>query len=372
MNRHVASIPFVVTVVFAASSPDSAEGQAVTIPDEPACQTCRIRLDKELSIGDLDGPGALPGQPWAVVRTSDRILVTAGFNPTEILVFDQEGAFVETIGRAGDGPGEYRSATALVVMPGDTIRVFDRSLGRQTVLSPGFEVIETLNIQMPATRAWRLDSKTMLVNGMGLSRAGMPQPLHVLQLDGTITDSFGAERLEQLMQVYGPHPVLFTRHATPNPDGGFWSVPLNEYRIELRAYDGSVIQVVGRQPSWFPPWEMQPQVSPDQPPVPRVGGIAATLEGDLIALILVPADDWREALGEGRPGRGGTTFYRWDPLRAYDTVIEYIDPKAGQLLTAHKIPFMLHGFLDSGTVYAYAEDESGNPRLDLYRLALEN
>jgi hypothetical protein len=212
----------------------------------------------------------------------------------------------------------------------------------------------------------------MLVNGMGLSRAGMPQPLHVLQLDGTITNSFGAERLEQLMQVYGPHPVLFTRHATPNPDGGFWSVPLNEYRIELRSYDGSVIQVVERQPSWFPRWEMQPQVSPDQPPVPRVGGIAATPEGNLIVLILVPADDWREALGEGRPGRDGTMFYRWDPMRAYDTVIEYIDPRAGQLLTAHKIPFMLNGLLDSGTVYAYAEDESGNPRIDLYRLVVEN
>ena len=53
---------------------DSAAGQVITIPDEPVCQTCRIRLEKGVSIGDLDGPGALPGQPWAVVRTSDRIL----------------------------------------------------------------------------------------------------------------------------------------------------------------------------------------------------------------------------------------------------------------------------------------------------------
>lgn len=232
-------------------SQDSAAGQAITIPDEPVCQTCRIRLEKGVSIGDLDGPGALPGEPWAVVRTSDQVLVTAGFHPTEILVFDVGGAFLQTVGREGGGPGEYRNATAIVVMPGDTIHVFDGPYMRQTVLSPGLEVIRTINVQIAATRAWRLDSSTILVNGMAPGPAGMPQPLHVLQLDGTITNSFGAERLEQAMKIYGPHPVLFARIATPMPDGTFWSAPLNEYRMELRAQDGSVIQTVSRQPIWF-------------------------------------------------------------------------------------------------------------------------
>ncbi len=352
-------------------SQDSAAGQAIAIPDEPVCQTCRIRLEKGVSIGDLDGPGALPGQPWAVVRTSDRILVTAGVNPTEILVFDHEGAFVETIGREGDGPGEYRSATALVVMPGDTIHVFDRRQGRQTVLSPGLDVIRTSLIQVPATGAWPLSSRTILVNGWAPSPEGVPKPLHVVRTDGTLTNSFGGEGLEQRMRTYGPQPLLFLRRVAPTADGSFWCASLNEYSIELRGRDGSVIQSLSREPAWFPAWEMQPQVSPDQPPVPRFSNIAIMLEGNLITLISVPANDWRDALGEGRQRPDGTMIYRWDPLRAYDTVIEIIDPQTAQLVITQEIPFLLQGFLGAETVYAYAEDEFGNPRIDFYQLVLE-
>lgn len=53
-----------------------------------------------------------------------------------ILVFDADGALVATLGRAGDGPGEFQGVGGIVPLPGDSLAVWDPRQQRLTVFPP--------------------------------------------------------------------------------------------------------------------------------------------------------------------------------------------------------------------------------------------
>ncbi len=70
------------------------------------------------------------------VRLSDGRLVVANSGSHELRVFDSRGTWQKSIGRSGDGPGEFRSLAWLHVGVGDTLRTYDWSLLRVSVFSP--------------------------------------------------------------------------------------------------------------------------------------------------------------------------------------------------------------------------------------------
>lgn len=59
----------------------------------------------------------------AITRAGNIVVMDAKAN--ELRVFDRTGKFVERIGRAGGGPGEFRTPAAMVITPRDEILVVD-------------------------------------------------------------------------------------------------------------------------------------------------------------------------------------------------------------------------------------------------------
>ncbi|MBL8988305.1 MAG: hypothetical protein JNJ80_18680 [Gemmatimonadetes bacterium] len=57
-------------------------------------------------------------------------IIIADLGASRLLVYDAAGTFVQPLGRRGDGPGEFRSISAVSLMPGDTVVTFDGSLRR--------------------------------------------------------------------------------------------------------------------------------------------------------------------------------------------------------------------------------------------------
>lgn len=53
----------------------------------------------------------------------------------EIKVFSSDGEFLRTLGREGEGPGEFRRPEAMAFLPGDTIAVMERVPGRIILLT---------------------------------------------------------------------------------------------------------------------------------------------------------------------------------------------------------------------------------------------
>lgn len=76
----------------------------------------------------------------AVQLTDGRILVAEG-SDAEIRVFSEDGVFLESWGRKGEGPGEFRGINDLFLLPGDTVGVYDLGTRRYTLLDPRGEFL---------------------------------------------------------------------------------------------------------------------------------------------------------------------------------------------------------------------------------------
>ncbi len=94
-------------------------------------------VEGELRIGTLDGPSEYQiGQVGSVaIDSKGRILVLDG-QAQHIRVYSSNGTHDQTIGGRGGGPGELRSALALLMGPGDTLLVPDRGNLRFSRFAP--------------------------------------------------------------------------------------------------------------------------------------------------------------------------------------------------------------------------------------------
>jgi formylglycine-generating enzyme required for sulfatase activity/DNA-binding beta-propeller fold protein YncE len=75
---------------------------------------------------------ALTAVPWGI--TADPLtgrIYAADWNGARVAVFDRDGAFVQELGREGDGPGEFRNPVATTLDPHGALAVWDA--GRNVV-----------------------------------------------------------------------------------------------------------------------------------------------------------------------------------------------------------------------------------------------
>jgi hypothetical protein len=97
--------------------------QSGSMGDTPGCNDCTIRRRLVTSIGSSDGAAALPGIPRRIrVDGAGRYWLLYGDGP---LVFDNTGKLLRSLVRRGQGPGEFREALQMAVLPGDSVLVWD-------------------------------------------------------------------------------------------------------------------------------------------------------------------------------------------------------------------------------------------------------
>ena len=70
-------------------------------------------------------------------RMDDGRLVVVNRGSRELLVFGRNGEFLQSIGRRGEGPGEFMDPIELAFVDGDSIIVWDWELGRLALFGPG-------------------------------------------------------------------------------------------------------------------------------------------------------------------------------------------------------------------------------------------
>ncbi len=95
---------------------------------------------------------ALSAVPWGVAAdpASGQVYV-ADWRGTRVAVFDSTGSFVADYGREGDGPGEFRSPTAVALDPEGALVVWDT--GRR-ILSRWSSAGELLDERRPEVAYW--------------------------------------------------------------------------------------------------------------------------------------------------------------------------------------------------------------------------
>jgi hypothetical protein len=155
---------------------------------------------------------------------------------------DSTGRLIRTIGRAGDGPGEFRLPTRAGVAPDGHVFVFDQYASRVS------EFDETLKYIRSFVLAFWLSVRTFLVSERGILISGVLPALNAgdaliyefSKSDGTLVRSFGRiqpVRSPELARQNGAGPIA------EDSENSIWYALPSPYRIEL--YDQAGLLVFG-------------------------------------------------------------------------------------------------------------------------------
>jgi 6-bladed beta-propeller len=103
---------------------------------EPPVWGASVRLVQELRVGEVDGDESyLFGRISNVAIGKDGGVIVADDKTPVLRMYDAEAKFLRTIGRAGEGPGEYRSMGGVRTLPDGRILLWDNRIQRLTYYS---------------------------------------------------------------------------------------------------------------------------------------------------------------------------------------------------------------------------------------------
>ncbi len=202
-------------------------------------------LVPEVSIGELDGPEEyLFGWIFSLAVDDERNVYVFDYQAQHVGVFDAGGNHLETLGGEGEGPGEFKRAEAIAMLPD----------GRLVVRNPGNQRVEVFGPEPGQNEQWRYPAGGLhtfrqlytdmhgrtLVPIVDRSRdpssgGGLVTQLLVLGPDGTPVDT--------LAQPSHPSPTAVRPFRprfqwTFHPSGHFLTGMPSEYRIDLARDDG--------------------------------------------------------------------------------------------------------------------------------------
>lgn len=129
----------------AACREDSGRRAPTAHPQPPAVGS--IEIEEVLRIGTLAGPEATSfGMVAGVVPAPNGGWYVADALAHEIRRFDEAGTPVATVGRRGEGPGEFQAINGIGATDAGTLIVWDGANGRLTFFDDGGAVDSTLRV----------------------------------------------------------------------------------------------------------------------------------------------------------------------------------------------------------------------------------
>jgi hypothetical protein len=198
-------------------------------------------------------------------------------NAYRVVVFDASGRYTRTIGRQGDGPGEFGFPAALAVLPSGELVVNDamksnlqvfgpdgafrrtvvlpedlgRAMGRMRLSPKGGVITETMPLRRLAqgadrTAPQRLELPARSVTRLSIGESATGQklftaPARNLAMTAPRTGNGGATRLSMALNAFEPS-LLWAATA----DGGIATLSTEPYRITITDPQGRAVRTIER------------------------------------------------------------------------------------------------------------------------------
>lgn len=113
----------------------------------------RISVDPVLDIGIVDGPPEYQlFRARSAARSSDGRVVIANGGTNELRFYDHAGTHLYSVGRTGEGPGEFRDLQRVWLFGGDSLLAYDFAPARLSVFSPSGDYVRSVHIASPEGR----------------------------------------------------------------------------------------------------------------------------------------------------------------------------------------------------------------------------
>jgi hypothetical protein len=329
---------------------------------EASCATCRIVLARKTTLRvPNDAPGLV--SPYTFAQDSrGRILFNDPFGTLGIRVFSADGQYVTTVGKRGQGPGEFMFVAGITFGPDDTLHVFGNA---HWVFDRSGRPVRTTS--MPDNllpRAVLEVENRRVFNGTVSTPAAYGQPYHLVDASGTVVRSFGLQAKETVRGQWSTLRVLAN-----NGTAAFLAGHVNSYSIEEWGTDGRLRRIVRREVDWYPDWTNWDSNPARTRPPPRLMAMSVDALGRLWTVSLVADAAWRPAppvSGEGRMATAG------EMTELFDTIVEVIDLRRGTLLATQRFPQMMLAMPAPGVLVANSEDDKGEVVVDIWRVSMSN
>jgi hypothetical protein len=374
-------------------------------------------LVEELSIGVEDGAEEyMLGEIADIALGRDGSIYALDRQVPVIRHYDAQGKYIRSIGRRGEGPGEYRSVSGLAVAPDGRLLVWDTGNWRINVYSPSGDAITqwltpsgsggssmaTYARAISVDNAGRIVTRKVIFNAEDIRNR--PTVWLRFRPDGRVLDTLRAPHftdVPELMATSGRAtvtrgvPFMPQRLVALSPLGAFIAGYPDRYAFEIHQPDGSVIsirrqvkpepvsrseranarrEVEERMRQTDPTWSWN---GPDIPDVkPFYADLQVALDGRIWVAIL-PEVSTRIGSTTSGGGMGPSRAPRPrpqgppppDPRPALYDVFE----PDGQYLGQVQVPARVSSVVRRGdTVWAVAFGEDDVPRIKRYRIAWKN
>ena len=351
----------------------------------PCCRPTGVRLT---GVGD----GSRPDPGPLVVRDGRGRYYSANTDGWEstISVWNVDGSYLSSFGRAGEGPGEFKGwSLSLFVDDGDTLHVLDAR--DWMVFSPEYEFVRQAPSRTMEHQNIVDQTETFapLYDGRILASNAHPSTgdayFRIVNRDGSLDDVFGtSEEGTGASGHYGHDRAIGYLFGSR----GFWAAPslegASEYVLEeWDALGKEIVRSLRRHQSWFR-WTGNPNSSP------VVGSLKITPDWLLFVQLVRPTEEYAEAMErydeimkEGGSGWTPELGKEMDELSEtlVRTVIEVIDVGSAQLLASASYPLgeVMRGdpllpqrlFRNDMTGYVYQVGEDGVPYVEIVEGVLE-
>lgn len=354
--------PWPVACLLVIGPPALAAQRTIQVPDEISCPTCRIVLDRRVTI--QPPPAGLPGFPADVaVDRGGRIYLGFG-RPPELMQFSSAGVFQRGWSRSGEGPGESRMIRYVQIIEGDSVVIYDPILQRASVHASAGNFVRAFGSPAGMSRPIQLGDGRFVLNELldRPDRRGLP--FHEVLRTGLLARSFGPRDASlrpteafRLRRIMAP--------ATTYPADHFWAAdPAGRYALELRSVGmEEPVLTIERRVAWFPEPTGSGVDLPalDRPPPARIWGAWQDAEGLLWVLLRVADPRWRSAVApasgstepSARPGSSQGVRVT-NPARYTDFRFEVMDPRLGRLVASIQVDEQLSIGSSPGVLIGYA------------------
>ncbi len=340
-----------------------------------SCRGCSITLVKVATLGSADDD-ALPALAYNFVPSTNSkgeyFIPNLGLD--KVVVYGRSGKLLRTIGRKGEGPGEYQAILHAETGADDSL--FILSIGRLTVYSGVFSLVRTVPLAFTGYGAFiGLPSGDFVLDAGSANTA--PQPLKFVSAAGKVTPVGPAVNVTAARCGRCPAYVV----ARAGSKGQFWTAGPNTYLIERRSAKGELLQQLQVANSkWFRNWSRAAPGNRELPPPTILHSLKEDVDGLLWALGDGPSPKWRPMpyMGEtSTTGRArsnipaGGAVAGVDYLERIYTVVEVIDPMNARLVVSTTFTGRRLKMVAPGLLAEPREDANGIGVLDIFRAEIK-
>ena len=324
-----------------------------------SCEVCRITLDTIASIGGLYGQGLGVVSEHSVVAMDGRgRFLVSELRENEFSVFDVSGRFIRTVGRPGEGPGEYRLGITQIVVGPQLIHVFENHRGR-TLLDDDWNVVQTHRFpgQVHPGHAYATDSEDIVMMANMPTPEGAGNSFHLLNRSGE-------------MVSFGDNPYGAVGFYVTGEGESMWALQGLVNRV-VRWRLGAEPQIVRTFDRTVEAFDRGPH---DRRPGVASNGIRIDESGYLWLLWVTPDPEWTEPEVTAPQGREPPPQ---PPLQEmFENYLDVFDPRTGRTLARYRNDGMIkfvNGYGSSSARYVYAieQNDAGVVYLHLMKAGLE-